>query len=84
MPDKVPPRSRPAANPGRDQQDAPRRSPNALDASRAPLQEPVRPSDEPGEEKPAATVSAPEAPAPENGHLHHELPSHPGVPLASR
>src|SRR5438105_15124116 len=85
MPERTPPPSRPVA-PGRDQPDPPRRSPNAVDGTRAvpPLQEPMRPP-EPGEEPRAATDPTAEgiaAAAPENGHLHHELPAHPGVPLA--
>src|SRR5437870_1505231 len=86
MPQRTPPPSRPAA-PGREQPDLPRRSPNAVDGAgpAQPLQDSVRARDVPVEQPAAATEAAAgevAAAAPENGHLHHELPSHPGVPLA--
>jgi Domain of unknown function (DUF4912) len=87
MPEKTPPPRERTAAKGRDQ--APGR--NGVDPSRRAARE-DEPQESVAREQPAGGGTQAEqaaeiarsaaAPAPQNGNLHHEAPSHPGVPLS--
>jgi uncharacterized protein len=91
MPDKTPPPLRRVPPKGRDHDAVPPRAANGMDPARLGALEDEPPETADREAPAGGGTQAEEGreiaresaqPAPENGNLHHELPAHPGVPLA--